>query len=83
VFVPGVAKLFPKFVKLLQQSGSGFFAPSGLTYVDFAVAGYWHTRIRYDPDVCGEYPELNAYAERVYALPQLKEYLATRKDTNF
>jgi glutathione S-transferase len=81
VFLPAVANTFPKFVKLLQQSGSGFFAPSGLTYVDFAVADYLHSRIRNDPDVMAEYPELNAFAERVYALPQLKEYLAARKVT--
>jgi glutathione S-transferase len=78
-----VANSFPKFVQLLQQSGSGFFAPSGVTYVDFAVAEYLHTRIRYDPDVCGQYPELSAFVERVYALPQLKQHLATRKFTDF
>jgi glutathione S-transferase len=81
VFVPGVAKLFPKFVKLLEQSGSGFFAPSGLTYVDLVMAEYLHTRIRNDPDVFGEYSELSAFVERVYALPQLKEHLAGRNDT--
>jgi hypothetical protein len=26
-----------------------------------------------------KYPELSAYVERVYALPQLKKHLATRK----
>jgi glutathione S-transferase len=80
VFVPGVAKLFPKFVKLLEQSGSGFFAPSGLTYVDFVLAEYFVNVRRNEPDVFGEYPELIAFVDRVYALPQLKEYLAARKD---
>jgi hypothetical protein len=35
---------------------------------------------RNEPDVFGEYPELIAFVERVHSLPQLKEYLATRKD---
>jgi glutathione S-transferase len=83
VFVPGVAKLFPKFVKLLEQSGSGFFAPSGVTYVDFAVAEYLHFVRHHVPDVLDKYPELSAFLDRVYALPQLKEYLAVRKDKHW
>jgi hypothetical protein len=76
-----VSNLFPKFVKLLQQSGSGFFAPSGLTYVDFVVAEYFQT-LRQNNREFYNYPELNAFVERVYALPQLKKYLAYRKDTH-
>jgi glutathione S-transferase len=82
VFLPAVAKSFPKFVKLLEQAGSYFLAPSGLTYVDFVVAEYLQTLGRNDPEVFYKYPELSAFVERVYALPQLKKHLATRKDTN-
>jgi hypothetical protein len=36
--VPTLQKYMPMFEMLLEQSGSGFFASSGLTWVDFYVS---------------------------------------------
>uniref|UniRef100_A0A914DPH3 glutathione transferase n=1 Tax=Acrobeloides nanus TaxID=290746 RepID=A0A914DPH3_9BILA len=36
-FLESTDKLFPTYVKLLKESGSGFFAKSGLSWVDFVV----------------------------------------------
>ncbi|KAI1709030.1 putative glutathione S-transferase 7 [Ditylenchus destructor] len=40
VFLPAAERIFPQYVRLLKESGSGFFAPSGLTYADFIVGDY-------------------------------------------
>jgi hypothetical protein len=34
-----VEKHFPVYVNLLKLAGSGFFMPSGITWVDFVIAG--------------------------------------------
>jgi len=39
IFLPNVEKHFPVYVNLLKLSGSGFFLPSGITWVDFVIAG--------------------------------------------
>lgn len=80
VFVPGVQQRFPLYVKLLAESGSGFFAPSGLTFVDFAIADYFRTIQIAEPELLKEYPELVKHLEKVYALTELKQYLSTRKE---
>jgi glutathione S-transferase len=78
--LPGVGRFFPLFVKLLAQSGSGFFAKSGVTYVDFVLAEFF-TNIRdNEPKVFEDYPELVAHIERVNGLAQLQEYLRERKN---
>ncbi len=79
-FEPCVARVFPLYEKLLKQSGSGFFAPSGVTFVDFTVADYLDNfRERAEPDLLKAYPELAAFVARVLALPQLQKYLSSRK----
>lgn len=79
VFVPGVTRFFPVYKKLLRESGSGFFAPSGVTFVDFIVADYLQQLEKYgDPKVFDGYPELKAFVDKVHALPELENYLATR-----
>jgi hypothetical protein len=79
VFVPGAATHFPRFVKLLAQSGTGFFAPSGPTFVDFVLAEYFDNVRENEPDTFAKYPELTAHSAKVHSLPQLKEYMAKRK----
>lgn len=80
VFVPGAQNQFPFFVKLLAESGSGFFAPSGLTYVDFVVAVGLDVMRKMDPDTVGAFPELVAFVDRVYGQPKLKKYLSTKNN---
>jgi len=78
VYVPKAAQHLPYYVKLLKQSGSGFFAPSGLTFVDFIIADYFCTQKRIEPEMLKNYPELEAHYTKVHSLPQLKDYLANR-----
>jgi len=79
VYEPGVARILPLYEKLLKESGSGFFAPSGLTFVDFMVADYLNTWVeRVEPDMLKNHPELVAFVKRVHSLPQLQSYIASR-----
>ena len=52
-FYSGVEKNFPIYVQLLKQSGSGFFMPSGVTWVDFIVAEYMTTVKHFEPQILG------------------------------
>jgi hypothetical protein len=40
IFLPNVEKYFPVYVNLLKLAASGFFMPSGITWVDFVIAGF-------------------------------------------
>jgi len=80
VFQPAVKTNFPIYEKLLKESKSGFFAPSGVTFVDFFVADAMSTIKKMEPSVLADYPTLANYVERVLALPQLKKYMSTRKE---
>ncbi|KAI1708450.1 putative glutathione S-transferase 5 [Ditylenchus destructor] len=83
VFLPAAEKLFPQYVRLLKESGSGFFAPSGVTYVDFIVGDYLeHWVNELEPQYMKEkYPELVAYVKKVHAVPEIQKYLKTRKNS--
>ena len=79
VYEPGVARLLPMYEKLLKQAGFGFFAPSGLTYVDFMVADYLNTfQQRVESELLKDYPDVDAFVKRVHTLPQLQNYMASR-----
>jgi hypothetical protein len=68
-------------VKLLKESGSGYYAKSGLSWVDFLMSELTFTFYGFDPETFKKYPELVEHMERIYALPQLKEYIEKRKKT--
>ncbi|KAI1709035.1 putative glutathione S-transferase 5 [Ditylenchus destructor] len=82
VFLPNAERLFPQYVRLLKESGSGFLAPSGLTFVDFTVADYFDYWIsKLEPEFMKEnYPEIVAFVERVYSLPQIQDHMKKRKN---
>jgi len=80
-FIPAVEKYYPIYVKAIKESGSGFIAKSGLTYVDFTVAEFFNTIIQIEGEVMKKYPELVQYVQRVHAVPQIKKYVETRKVT--
>uniref|UniRef100_A0A914DNT2 glutathione transferase n=1 Tax=Acrobeloides nanus TaxID=290746 RepID=A0A914DNT2_9BILA len=82
-FLESTDKLFPTYVKLLKESGSGFFAKSGLSWVDFVVANYLLSIRINEPEVLKKYPELEKYVDRVHAVPQIKEYVEKRGQTIF
>ncbi|KAI1701766.1 RWD domain-containing protein [Ditylenchus destructor] len=81
VFLPNAERLFPQYVRLLKESGSGFLAPSGLTFVDFTVADYFDYWInKLEPEFMENYPEIVAFVEKVYLLPQIQDYMKKRKN---
>ncbi|KAI1700930.1 glutathione S-transferase 1 [Ditylenchus destructor] len=82
IFVPAAERYFPRLVKLLNESGSGFFAKSGVSWVDFFLANTSLTIKNFAPEMLDKYPELKDHFERVHALPQLQPYFAKydRKD---
>uniref|UniRef100_A0A915M1D6 glutathione transferase n=1 Tax=Meloidogyne javanica TaxID=6303 RepID=A0A915M1D6_MELJA len=79
VFLPAAERVFPLFVKLLAESGSGFFVKSGLTYVDFVLAEYFELVRSFEPEIVGKYKELIAFIDKVHSVPKLKTYFSTRK----
>ncbi|CAK5034112.1 unnamed protein product [Meloidogyne enterolobii] len=79
VFLPAAERVFPLFVKLLAESGSGFFVKSGLTYVDFVLAEFFEMVRSLEPEVVGKYKELIAFIDKVHSVPKLKTYFSTRK----
>lgn len=80
VFLPGVKKFYPLYVKLLSGSKSGFFAPSGVSFVDFIIADSFYSMKKMEPNLIAEYPELLQYIDRVFGLDKLVKYISTRKD---
>ncbi|KAI1711875.1 putative glutathione S-transferase 5 [Ditylenchus destructor] len=81
VFVPAAERHFPRCIKLLKESGSGFYGKSGVSWVDFHMASSVLTLKHFAPDILKKYPELQSHCDRVHALPQLQSYLAKRKET--
>uniref|UniRef100_A0A914CUF9 glutathione transferase n=1 Tax=Acrobeloides nanus TaxID=290746 RepID=A0A914CUF9_9BILA len=83
VFKTSMEKNMPVLEKLLKESGSGFFAKSGVSWVDFYIASFIETFERLIPSVMSVYKDLLKHKETVYALPQLKKYLESRPKTQF
>ena len=77
--MPAAERVFPLFVKLLAESGSGFFVKSGLTYVDFVLAEYFELVRSFESEIVGKYKELIAFIDKVHSVPKLKTYFSTRK----
>jgi glutathione S-transferase len=73
----------PTYEKLLKESGSGFFAKSGVTWVDFFIAEGYFSLNQFIPDFLNKHPSVKAYVERVHSLPQIKDYVANRPVTKF
>uniref|UniRef100_A0A914EER2 glutathione transferase n=1 Tax=Acrobeloides nanus TaxID=290746 RepID=A0A914EER2_9BILA len=83
VFKTSMEKNMPVLEKLLKESGSGFFAKSGVSWVDFYIANFMETFEELGPSVMSAYKDLLKHKETVYALPQLKKYLESRPKTQF
>uniref|UniRef100_A0AC35FJA4 Glutathione S-transferase n=1 Tax=Panagrolaimus sp. PS1159 TaxID=55785 RepID=A0AC35FJA4_9BILA len=73
-----VARFFPMYANFLQESKSGFMAPSGLTWVDFVITEYLTTLFHFDSTIYENYNDLKDYIERVHNIPQLKNYYESR-----
>jgi len=83
VFVPAVEHHLPLLVRALEKTGSGFFGKKGPTWVDFYVANATFTAKGFSAAEFAKYPEIEKHSARVHSLPQLKNYLSTRKETQF
>jgi glutathione S-transferase len=76
-------KLAPYYDKFLKESGTGFFGKSGPSYVDFYIADAFYTLHGVEKDLLDKkYPYLVEHYKRVYALPELQNYLSTRPQTS-
>lgn len=76
--LPAVESKFPIFQKYLREAHSGFYAKSGLTYVDFIVAEFFDIINSMNPEVFEAYPDLIKHVERIHDLPNLKPYIESR-----
>lgn len=81
LFVPIADKNFPIYVNLLKASNSGFFAKSGVSWVDFVISEYMTTIRHYEPEIMKKYPLLNKFIDIVQNLPQIREYIRQRNHT--
>uniref|UniRef100_A0A915CSF2 glutathione transferase n=1 Tax=Ditylenchus dipsaci TaxID=166011 RepID=A0A915CSF2_9BILA len=80
--VPAVEKHFPVFDRILSKAGSGFFGRSGISWVDFFIADFLTTVMKYGSDsLVNKYSHMKSFYERVHSLPPLKQYFKNRKDT--
>uniref|UniRef100_A0A7E4VKV5 glutathione transferase n=1 Tax=Panagrellus redivivus TaxID=6233 RepID=A0A7E4VKV5_PANRE len=83
VYIPNRDTAFKRLGDLLSKSKSGFVVDSGVTYVDFFIADHITTLLNLDPSFEKTFPEIVAYQKKVYALPQLKDYITTRNFSKF
>uniref|UniRef100_A0A914PAC9 glutathione transferase n=1 Tax=Panagrolaimus davidi TaxID=227884 RepID=A0A914PAC9_9BILA len=79
-FYDSVESYIPIFQNFLNESKSGFLAPSGLTWADFCVSEYLFTLLRQESTILDKYPEMKEYLKRIKEIPQLKEYYSSRKN---
>jgi len=79
--IPTLEKYAPLFEKALKNSGSGYFAKSGPTYLDFHIGEIFNQLRKMDPDVWSKYSAFEEHHKRVRALPQLKKYLDSHPDS--
>lgn len=82
MFVPAADKAVKALEKELSASGSGFLVPSGVTWGDFLVAERLYSFDTLKPGFLDSHPKLKEYVARVYDLPQIKDYIASRPKTD-
>jgi len=69
-----------------NDGGKGYFVGKKITHADFAAFAFNETLVKLAADkgdLLESFPLLKAHSERIMALPQLKEYLESRPDTQF
>ncbi|KAH7699546.1 Nagst-1 protein [Aphelenchoides avenae] len=80
---PTVDRLNRQLEEKLANAASGFLAPSGVTWLDFFVTERLYTMQKAKPDLFEAHPKIHQYIQRVHTLPQLKDYIASRLDTEW
>jgi len=80
--LPALEKFGPHLERILKESGSGFFGKSGVSYVDFYIAEAVFSLYGFEKELLeSKYPFLVEHLKRVHALPELQNYLSTRKSS--
>uniref|UniRef100_A0AC34RRA4 Glutathione S-transferase n=1 Tax=Panagrolaimus sp. JU765 TaxID=591449 RepID=A0AC34RRA4_9BILA len=78
--VPALDAVFAYVKKQVDKSGSGFIAPSGLTWVDLFIAENVMLYLDGVPDFEKNYPFAVEYQKRVHSYPKIKDYAESRKN---
>lgn len=79
-FIPIWQKYAPHFEDALKKADSGFYASSGLTYLDFAMSKGSERMIQIEPELVKEFPLFVANSKRINVLPELQKYMKTRPE---
>ncbi|KAI6214492.1 Glutathione S-transferase-1 [Aphelenchoides besseyi] len=77
-FLPAIATYLPQLEEIIRSSGSGFFAKSGLTWVDFYVSESIRTIKGIEGEALKSYPLILNHNSKFYEMPELKAYLDKR-----
>ncbi|KAH7704871.1 GST-5 protein [Aphelenchoides avenae] len=84
VFYPALERFLPRLETFLKESGSGFLVTSGYTWADFLCAEALTTFEKLVPGSVSKNADVWAYKQRVHNIPQIKDYVANRKqDSDF
>uniref|UniRef100_A0A7E4ZZD3 glutathione transferase n=1 Tax=Panagrellus redivivus TaxID=6233 RepID=A0A7E4ZZD3_PANRE len=75
---PAIETKFHLFTAYLEDSKSGYYAHSGLTYVDFLSAFIFGAIYECEPDVFEDFPLILEHLNRVHKLPGVYEYVMER-----
>ncbi|KAH7710958.1 Glutathione S-transferase 1 [Aphelenchoides avenae] len=81
VLRPTLKRLNEAIRKALTESGSGFLAGSGPTWLDFYMTERLYTFHKAVPDAFVEFTDVLDYIQRFQALPEIKDYIQSRVDT--
>ncbi|KAI6212518.1 hypothetical protein M3Y94_00035300 [Aphelenchoides besseyi] len=76
-------KYVPILESKLKESDNGYFHKSGICWVDFVVANFYWKCLKSMPDDFGKSKLLAEHCERIHSLPNVKEYVAKRPDTEY
>lgn len=74
-----VPNYFPKFVKILADSNEKFLLGQKYTWADLHIAhnlAFFEECV--DSEILMGYPRLSKFVEDVFAIPQIKRWVATR-----
>jgi glutathione S-transferase len=78
-YLPAAEKVYGRIGEHLSKSTSGFLANSGLTWGDFLLSESTLTLQGMDTEFASRYPYMVEHQKKVYAVPELQEYLKNRR----
>ena len=79
LYGPAMEEAFMYIKKVIDESKSGFVAPSGLTWVDFWIAEYVVMNREIDHDFAAWWFWTGEYVNRVHGDPRIKDYVRARR----